>query len=46
MLRVLRELAEALEAVHSAALVHGDVKASNVMLDRQGRVILMDLVRA
>jgi serine/threonine protein kinase len=42
LLRVLRELAEALEAVHSAGLVHGDVKASNVMLDRQSRVILMD----
>ena len=42
LLRVLRELAEALAAVHKAGLVHGDVKASNVMLDGQGRVILMD----
>ena len=42
LLRVLGELIDALDAVHRAGLVHGDVKASNVMLDRQGRVILMD----
>jgi len=42
LLRVLRELADALDAVHEAGLVHGDIKASNVMLDLQGRVILMD----
>ncbi len=42
LLRVLLELADALAAVHEAGLVHGDIKASNVMLDRKGRVILMD----
>ncbi len=42
LLRVLAELADALEAVHRAGLVHGDIKASNVMLDTRGRVILMD----
>ena len=42
LLRVLQELVEALDAVHQAGLVHGDVKASNVMLDQHGRVILMD----
>lgn len=42
LLRVLRELADALDAVHKAGLVHGDIKASNVMLDRHGRVVLMD----
>jgi serine/threonine protein kinase len=42
LLRVLDELAAALVAVHAAGLVHGDVKSSNVMLDRQGHVILMD----
>ncbi len=42
LLRVLSELADAIDAVHRAGLVHGDIKASNVMLDAQGRVILMD----
>jgi eukaryotic-like serine/threonine-protein kinase len=42
LLRVLRELAEAMDAIHKSGLVHGDIKASNVMLDVQGRVILMD----
>lgn len=42
LLRVLCELAEAIEAVHAAGLVHGDIKASNVMLDGGGRLILMD----
>ena len=36
------QLAEALEAVHGAGLVHGDVKAANVMLENDGRAVLMD----
>jgi eukaryotic-like serine/threonine-protein kinase len=36
------EVAEALAAVHSAGLLHRDVKAQNVMRDRSGRVVLMD----
>ena len=36
------ELARALSAVHDAGLVHGDVKAQNVMLADDGRVVLMD----
>lgn len=36
------ELCRALAAVHAAGLVHGDVKASNVMRDAHGRITLMD----
>jgi len=36
------DLCCALAAVHAAGLVHGDVKASNVMRERGGRIVLMD----
>jgi TolB-like protein len=36
------DLCAALAAVHAAGLVHGDVKASNVMRERGGRIVLMD----
>ena len=35
-------LCHALSAVHAAALVHRDVKAQNVMLGDDGRIVLMD----
>jgi serine/threonine-protein kinase len=35
-------LCRAVAAVHAAGLVHGDIKAQNVMLDRDDRVVLMD----
>jgi serine/threonine protein kinase/Tol biopolymer transport system component len=41
--RTGRVLAEALAAVHDAGLVHGDVKAQNVMCEDDGRIVLMDL---
>ena len=41
-LRIGRDIAQALAAVHAAGLVHGDVKAENVMRERGGRVVLMD----
>ncbi len=36
------EVCRALAAVHGAGLVHGDVKAANVMRERGGRIVLMD----
>ena len=37
-----RQLAEALIALHAAGQLHRDVKSSNVMVCRDGRVVLLD----
>jgi len=37
------DLCLALSALHAAGIVHGDVKASNVMREHGGRIVLMDL---
>jgi serine/threonine protein kinase len=42
VLEIARQLSEALAAVHRAGIVHGDVKGSNVMLEPDGWVVLMD----
>jgi len=42
LLPIAAQLAAALRAVHAAGLVHGDVKAGNVMIDESGHVTLMD----
>jgi serine/threonine-protein kinase len=39
---VAADLCGALAAVHAAGLVHGDVKAQNVMRAEGGRIVLMD----
>lgn len=36
------ELCRALAAIHSAGLVHRDIKASNIMREAGGRIVLMD----
>jgi Tol biopolymer transport system component len=36
-------LGRALAALHEAGIIHGDVKASNVMREQGGRIVLMDL---
>ena len=36
------DLSRALRAVHDAGLVHGDVKAANVMRDEEGTIVLLD----
>ncbi|HEX5051972.1 MAG TPA: serine/threonine-protein kinase [Planctomycetota bacterium] len=41
-LRVVREVADALEHVHRRGVLHRDIKASNVMLTRTGRVMVVD----
>ncbi len=37
-----RDLCRALSAVHGAGMVHGDLKARNVMRENGGRIVLMD----
>ena len=36
------DLCRALAAVHAAGLIHGDLKAANVMREEGGRILLMD----
>ena len=35
-------VADALAAVHARALVHGDVKANNILIEPAGRILLLD----
>jgi serine/threonine-protein kinase len=42
VIRIGQELSHAVTAVHAAGLVHRDIKAQNVMLADDGRLVLMD----
>lgn len=43
ILQVLRDIASALQHLHRAGLMHGDVYAHNILVNEQGRAILADL---
>jgi serine/threonine-protein kinase len=42
VVRIGLQLCDAIAAVHDAGLLHRDIKAQNVMVSRDGRVVLMD----
>jgi hypothetical protein len=39
---LVSEVAEALDYAHGAGIIHRDVKPSNLMLSRDGRLVLLD----
>ena len=42
MTKVLRHMAEALSYIHSKGLVHRDIKRENILVDKNGRTVLVD----
>jgi WD40 repeat protein len=40
--RLVRQVAEALEAIHAHGLVHRDLKPANILIDRKGQALLTD----
>ena len=41
-LALLQKIASALAHAHNAALIHGDIKPENIMVEKTGRIVLMD----
>ena len=41
-LSILMQVAAAVDAVHAAGFVHGDVKPNNILINEQGRLFLID----
>jgi len=39
---IMRQVCMALEAAHSAGVIHRDLKPQNIMKDKQGRILVMD----
>ena len=42
-LSLMRELALAIEAMHARGIVHGEIHGGNVLVDRDGKVRLIDI---
>ena len=41
-IRIIKEIADALDSVHSNGLLHLDVKPANILFDERGRAVLID----
>jgi serine/threonine-protein kinase len=42
LLLIIREICEALEEPHAAGFIHRDLKPANIMIEKNGRIVLMD----